>query len=35
VRNATNKLVRRINNIRIRLTKENIQINIDKLRDRE
>jgi hypothetical protein len=35
VRNATNKLARRIKNLQIRLAKENIQINIDKLRDRE
>jgi hypothetical protein len=34
-RNATNKLVRRIKNLQTRLTKENIQISIDKLRDRD
>jgi hypothetical protein len=35
VRNATNKLGRRIKNLRTRLVKENIQINIDQLRDRK
>jgi hypothetical protein len=35
VRNATNELARRIKNSRTRLVKENIQINIDQLRDRE
>jgi hypothetical protein len=34
-RNAINKLARRIKNLRTRLVKENIQISIDKLRDRE
>jgi hypothetical protein len=35
VRNATNKLARRIKNLRTTLAKENIQISIDLLRDRE
>jgi hypothetical protein len=35
VRNDTNKLDRRIKNLRTRLVKENIQISIDQLRDRK
>jgi predicted translin family RNA/ssDNA-binding protein len=35
VRNATNKLARRIKNLWTRLAKESFQISIDKLRDRE
>jgi hypothetical protein len=35
VRNATNTLARRIKNLRIIHAKKNIQISIDKLRDRE
>jgi predicted translin family RNA/ssDNA-binding protein len=35
VRNDTNKLARRIKNLRTRLVKENIQISIDQLRDRK
>jgi hypothetical protein len=35
VRNATNKLARRIMNLQTRLAKENIQISIDQLRDRK
>jgi hypothetical protein len=35
VRNTGNKLARRIKNLRTRLAKENIQINIDKQRDIE
>jgi hypothetical protein len=34
-RNATNKLSRRIKNLRTRFVKDNIQISIDQLRDRE
>jgi hypothetical protein len=33
--NATNKLARRVKNLRTRLAKENIQISIDQLRDRK
>jgi hypothetical protein len=35
VRNGTYKLARRIKNSRTRLAKDNIQISIDKLRDRK
>jgi hypothetical protein len=34
-RNATNKLARRVKNLRTRHGKENIQISIDQLRDRK
>jgi hypothetical protein len=34
-RNATNKIARRIKNLKTRLAKENIQISIDQLRDRK
>jgi hypothetical protein len=35
VRNAINKLARRVKNLRTRLVKENIEIYIDQLRDRK
>jgi ribosome biogenesis SPOUT family RNA methylase Rps3 len=35
VRNTTNKLARRIKNLRTRLAKENIKISINKLRNRK
>jgi hypothetical protein len=34
-RNATNKLAKRVKNLRTRLAKKNIQISIDQLRDRK